>query len=74
MRIGYALLLVVFSFGAGAATVRVLHYDAPGHGASAPATPPADSAPAATGGERDSGADLEGQMMRDPNSGTYVGG
>ena len=68
MRISYALLLMVASFGVGAAAVRVLHYHPP-----PPAQRPA-STPAPAEGQRDSKADLQGQMMWDPNSGAYLGG
>ncbi len=70
MRIAYTLLLVVISFGAGAAVA--------GHASRShrppPAAPAAAASPAAPEGQRDPKADLEGQMLWDPASGTYLGG
>ena len=70
MRIGYTLLLIIVSFTAGAAVGgRAAHREP-----RAPAQTPEVAAPAATEGQRDPKADLEGQMMWDPVSRTYVGG
>jgi hypothetical protein len=70
MRIAYTLLLMAAAFGAGVAVAgHASHRDR------APlAAPPAPAPPAPAEGQRDPKADLEGQMLWDPVSGTYLGG
>jgi len=70
MRIFYSVLLLLVGFGAGAAVDHVSHR------APASPAPSPTAAPASTGGagQRDPKADLEGQMMWDPSSETYLGG
>ncbi len=69
MRIAYTLLLMFAAFGAGAALAgHASHRDR------APPAAPTAAAPAPAEGQRDPKADLEGQMLRDPVSGTYLGG
>ncbi len=70
MRIVYTLLLLLIGFGAGAAVAgHASHRELP-----SPAQPAAAATPAPAEGQRDPKADLEGQMMWDPTSGTYLGG
>jgi len=71
MRVIPSLILVAASFGAGAA---VAQYAAHHHPAAEPSAAQAAPAPGSTEGARDSQADLQGQMMWDPNTGTYQGG
>lgn len=70
MRIVYTLLLPLVGFGVGVAVAgHASHRQLP-----PPPQPPAAAAPASTEGQRDPKADLEGQMMWDPASRTYLGG
>jgi len=70
MRIAYSILLLLVGFGAGAAVA--------GHTSRRPSPPairtPAVTAPGPRESQRDPAADLEGQMMWDPNTRTYGGG
>ncbi len=70
MRIVYTLLLLLLGFGAGMAVAG----HAPRCDLPSPARPPAAATPAPAEGQRDPKADLDGQMMWDPASRTYLGG
>jgi hypothetical protein len=74
MRILPSLLLAAVSFTAGAVLAHDWHGSPPARAPQAPQEqrPPAPAA--APGGVRDPKADLEGQMMWDPNTRTYQGG
>jgi hypothetical protein len=70
-----SLLLAAVSFTAGAVLAHDWHGAPPARPTPASReAPPAPPAPAAPGGVRDPKADLEGQMMWDPNTRTYQGG
>jgi predicted esterase len=69
MRVVYSLILLAVGFSAGAAVAQYVVQRHPSAPAAPP--PPAAAAPAAPEGARDPAADLQGQMMWDPNSRTY---
>ena len=73
MRLIPSLILVAIGFSAGAAVAQYVSRR-PAPAASPAEDPPAASAPASTGGERDPRSDLRDQMMWDPTTATYEGG
>jgi hypothetical protein len=75
MRFRYSLVFLVGLLGGGLTATLAHHHPlahapAPAPGAQAPAPLPRDP----QAGERDPRADLEGQMMLDPMTRTYLGG
>jgi len=71
MRVIPSLVLAAIAFASGAAVAQYVSHRPP---VAAPTAPPAGGGPDAPKGDRDPRADLEGQMMWDPNTRTYQGG